>query len=167
MNSTIFILSSTIGTCTIVLKRHLMSWRIFILSEGKPTIARTLNWLCWDDYITRLKGSDSSHSKLSIVAKSIYNSISDACWIVFVPNLATQSPEVGHNSVQTWQSHFTSSIFHYGCMALTSPWVKWWESSKWSLAETDLWIYFLFIFQKEGRQLLERGLSWKKYGKWF
>ncbi len=57
-------------------------------------------------------------SQFSKVAKMIYNSISDACMIIFVSNLAIQSLEFG----QKLHANFTktSHIFHNGCMALTS-----------------------------------------------
>ncbi len=82
---------------------------------------RTLNWLRfrWCHFV--IKSVPFQHLKFSKVAKMIYNSISDVCSVIFVPNLAIQSLEFDHTWVQTWQKNFKSSIMA-DMDILTSHW---------------------------------------------
>ncbi len=70
------------GTNTIVLKRRLMCWSIFILSEEKPTIAEK-HWtgFSWDDDISLLNVSDSSIQRFLTLLK----------WYTIPSQLHTQS----------------------------------------------------------------------------
>ncbi len=79
-----------------------MCWRKFILSEEKPTIAREqLTSFRLRQCHFMFKSVWFQHSKISNVAKIIYNSISDVCLVVFVYNLAVKSLEFDQNSMQT------------------------------------------------------------------
>ncbi len=109
-------LSSARSASAIARKRCLMCLRI-VFVYGKIYHCRwTFNQLCLRQWHFMIKSIWFQHSKLSKVAKMIYNSISDACLIVW-PNLAIQSLEFDQNAVQTWQNNFTSST-----MALTLLW---------------------------------------------
>ncbi len=69
---------------------------------------RTLNWLClrWCNFV--IKTVWFQLSKFSKVVKIIYNSISDACLVIFAPYLAVESLEFDQNSMQSWQQLVTS-----------------------------------------------------------
>ncbi len=98
-----------------------------------------------------IKSVRFQYSKLSKMVKMIHNSISDACTVAFVSNLAVQSLAFDQNYVQTWQNNFASSTmaiwpwpcFHFQLHALVShpKWgVKWQQSSKWYFSNNNLWI---------------------------
>ncbi len=150
-----------VSESAIAVKRHLMCWRIFILSE-KSNIAEE-QWTCfaWDDDISWIKVW-FHHSKFSNVTTLINSSISDVCLVVFVPNLAIQSLEFDQNSEQTWQNYFTSTMADLALISSvfvqSSKWgVKWWQSSKWSFSiYTNLRIQYLFILKEREAVIGER-----------
>ncbi len=114
--STIFLLTSAIGTCTMARKRCFMCWRIFFALGKTYKNTEPASWK-WDFVIKSFWFQRSNYFK---GAKIIYNFISNVCLIVFVHKLAIQSLEFN----QTLCAHFTKSshIFHNGCMALTLLW---------------------------------------------
>ncbi len=103
----------------LALNRRLMYWRIFMLSDEKPTTDGE-HWtgFAWDGHFV-IKSVRFQHSKFSKVTKIIYNSISDACLVIFAPNLAIESIEF----VQTWQL-LTSSIMADGTWFLTAVYTR-------------------------------------------
>ncbi len=143
-----------------------MCWRIFILSYKKSTIA----WEHWNRFCLRqcyfvLKSVWFQHSKFSKVAKMIYNSISDVCLVVFVPNLALDSIEFDQivtlcklNNFSHLPQWLTTLWLPAVVFTYQQAW-KFWvvESSKlcffWQLYEFNIYLFF----KKRGRWLLERG----------
>ncbi len=79
----------------------------------------------------------------------IYNSILDVCSIIFVPNLAFHSLEFDQNLCCCYANFTkTSHIFHIVCMALTLHDLQLHVRLVRSHPNGDLWILYLFIFQK-------------------
>ncbi len=130
-----------------------------MLRKNLPLPENTENLTQWNFMI---KSVWLQHSNLSKLDKMIYNSISDACPIIFVPNLAIQSLEFDWNV----SSNFTvkaSHIFDNSCMALTLLWFS--RSTDVQIAELFIIIFFphqfmnlIFIYFSKRRSSYWRGV---------
>ncbi len=100
----------------------------------------------------------------------IYNSISDACLVVFAPNLDVDSIEFDQNSMQMWQQLFISSTMAdyaliSGCHVCLHERSKWRLSSK--LRFFLMWfmhLIFIYFSKRVGvsywRWALVRNMVW-------